>query len=47
MAVREVAPFDEKQWKQLQKSMAREPTKKQLEMIADAKESTKNIKVEF
>ncbi len=47
MAVREVAPFDEKQWKQLEEMMFRGSTKKQLKAIADAKERIKNIKVEF
>ena len=44
MAVREAAPLSQRQWDKLQELVARGPTKKQLEAIADAKESTKNIK---
>ncbi len=47
MAVREVAPLDQKQWDRLQYLMARGPTEKQLKLLAESKERVKNIKVEF
>ncbi len=47
MAVREVAPFDEKQWKQLEEMMFRGSTEEQLKAIAESKERVKNIKVKF
>jgi hypothetical protein len=47
MALRDVKPFDDKQWSQLQDSMKRGASKKQVLQLEEAKERVKNIKVNF
>ncbi len=47
MTVREVAPFDEKQWKQLKEMMLRGPTEKQLKTIKEGTESVKDVEIIF
>lgn len=47
MALRSVADFDAKQWKQLQEMMKRGQTEKQAQVLKEAHERLKNIKVDF
>ena len=47
MALRDVKPFDDKQWATLQKMMKDGSSEQQLKTIADAKERVKNIQIEF
>jgi len=47
MPLREVKPFDDKQWSQLQELMKRGPSEQQLKTIAEAKERLKNVHIEF
>ena len=47
MAVRDVKPLDKQQWAKLQGMMERGSSEQQLKTIAEAKESLKNIKIDF
>lgn len=44
MAIRDVKPFDDKQWNQLQTNMKIGATKDQAQKIADARERAKKIR---
>jgi len=47
MALRDVKPLDKQQWAKLQEMMRRGSSEQQLTTIAEAKESVKNIKIDF
>ena len=47
MALRDVKPLDKEQWGKLQGMMERGSSEQQLKTIAEAKESLKNIKIDF